>query len=64
MSVFHVFSVARLPDPQARPVELTLEIILHGLSLEKYVALFELHRIDLQGFLALTEDDLRGLGVS
>ncbi|KAJ1526709.1 hypothetical protein ONE63_008289 [Megalurothrips usitatus] len=51
-------------ENQHVPFHLTLASVLEGLSLQKYLALFQLHCIDLEAFLSMSEDDLRQVGVS
>ncbi|XP_026282329.2 ankyrin repeat and SAM domain-containing protein 3-like [Frankliniella occidentalis] len=45
-------------------LNITLASILEGLALQKYLELFQLHKVDLQGFVAMSEDDLRRVGVT
>lgn len=42
----------------------SLTSVLEGIALQKYLPLFQLHDIDFKGFLAMSEDDLRRIGVS
>ncbi|KAK3930303.1 Ankyrin repeat and SAM domain-containing protein 3 [Frankliniella fusca] len=49
---------------QQESFNFTLASVLEGLALQKYLELFHLHKVDIQAFIAMTEDDLRRVGVS